>query len=69
SGPGGTGSEPVLTEVEMRLLEQLSSTPKHIDSIVRETSVSVSEALTYLLALEMRGMVRQIAGKSFVRAM
>jgi DNA processing protein len=64
---GLCGAERELTEEESALVERLSSVPTHIDSIVREMRLSVADALGLLLVLEMKGMVRQVAGKSFVR--
>lgn len=65
---GLSRAEGELTEEESALVEQLSSAPTHIDSIVRETRLSVADVLGLLLVLEMKGVVRQVAGKSFVRA-
>jgi DNA processing protein len=56
---------PVLTDDEQILYSSLSSEPKHIDSIIREISIPTSRALSILLNLELKGIVRQLQGKNF----
>lgn len=61
------GHSPVdLTAEEAILLETLSHEPKHIDHISRETRLSSSQTSGFLLQLELRGYVRQLAGNLFV---
>jgi DNA processing protein len=65
----GTGIErslPEMTDGEKRLFVCLDNEPKHIDTIIRETEKSSSEALSILLSLELKGVVRQVDGKRFV---
>ena len=57
-----------LSEREKDLFELISDEPHHIDRIAGEASVTVSDALTVLLSLELKGLVRQLSGKMFVRA-
>jgi DNA processing protein len=45
----------------------LSPEPAHIDEIARKANLSVSDALTKLLNLELLGAAKQLAGKHFVK--
>ena len=56
-----------LNGFEKRLLQNLSSEPKHIDKLVSELNESPSAILTGLLSLELWGLVQQLAGKMFIR--
>jgi DNA processing protein len=56
---------PVMTDNEKVLYHCLSSEPKHIDSIIREMNMTTGRALSILLNLELKGIVRQIEGKHF----
>jgi len=58
---------PDLSEKEKRILEMLSEKPVHIDAICQHTGFSPPEALSLLLTLELKQLVRQLAGKLFVR--
>ena len=57
-----------LTAVERRLLGVLGPEPVPLDVVCAESGVDASTALVYLLQLEFRGLVRQLAGKQFFRA-
>ena len=57
-----------LTAVERRLLDALAAEPRPLDAVVDASGVDTSQALVYLLQLEFRGLVRQLAGKQFYRA-
>ncbi|MEW6715228.1 MAG: DNA-processing protein DprA [Nitrospirota bacterium] len=57
---------PEMTDSEKILYACLDSEPKHIDDIIRKTERSSSEALSILLSLELKGIVKQIDGKRFV---
>ncbi len=59
---------PDLTGPEERLYDALSATPVHVDRLCSETGMAPSTALATLLSLEMKGLVRQLAGKQFRRA-
>lgn len=56
-----------LSEIEQRLYEVLDIEPLHIDVICSRAKLDVSTALVYLLSLEFKGIVRQMAGKQFFR--
>lgn len=53
---------------ESRVCTVLSREPKHIDMLSRETMLPVQQILGVLLSLEMKGVVRQGAGKRFYLA-
>ncbi len=52
---------------ESRVFRILSDEPKYIDSICLETGLDVSACLFLLTQLELRGIVRQLPGKVFVK--
>ncbi|MEM1054118.1 MAG: DNA-processing protein DprA [Bacteroidota bacterium] len=56
-----------LSSNEKRLLDALAPEPRGLDTICAEADVDPSTALVYLLQLEFRGLVRQLAGKQFAR--
>lgn len=56
-----------LTPQERRILENLSGKPMHIDKIAHNTGIPTSQALSILLSLELKDMVKQLAGKMFIR--
>ncbi|MCP4686370.1 MAG: DNA-protecting protein DprA [bacterium] len=57
---------PELTETEVRMVDLLSSGPLQIDNLSREAALPVSEAMEFLLALELKGVVQELPGKRFV---
>ncbi len=63
----GKKPEPLLTGIERKLFDLLDHTPKYIDALCMEAGVDVSTALVYLLNLEFKGLVCQMAGKQFYR--
>lgn len=66
--PGGDISTSAgLTLFEQQLYETLSHEPAHIDAICDAAGLPASEALVMLLALEFKGLARQLAGKMFIR--
>jgi DNA processing protein len=58
---------PDLTAVERRLMDALTADPQPLDALCDAARVDASSALVYLLQLEFRGLVRQLAGKQFFR--
>ena len=56
-----------LTAVERRLLDALGPDPRPLDAVCDASGLDASTALVYLLQLEFRGLVRQLAGKQFFR--
>jgi DNA processing protein len=57
-----------MTEQEQQLCALLSMEPKQIDSISRESRLPSSTVLGILLALELKGIVKQTTGKRFYLA-
>ena len=66
--PAEPAPPPSLNDVERRLYDALGPEPLHIDALCRATGLDASTALVYLLSLEFKGLVRQMAGKQFFRA-
>lgn len=58
---------PELSENERKLLTLLSHQPIHVDLISQKAGVPTSEALSLLLTLELKDLVKQLSGKMFVR--
>ena len=56
-----------LTEAEKALFDILTNEPRHIDEIASSTGQSTSRVLSTLLSLELKDLVKQHAGKLFVR--
>lgn len=56
---------PDMSEDEERICGILGREPKHIDLLSRETTMPVHKILELLLSLELKGIVRQTAGKKF----
>ncbi len=54
-----------LSLFEEKIYDRLDSSPKHIDAIANETSISTSECLVNLLSLEFKGVIQQLPGKMF----
>jgi DNA processing protein len=55
---------------QQTLYEMLEAdTPRHIDELVDQSGLSSSETLAALFDLEMKGYIRQLPGKQFVKAM
>lgn len=54
-----------VTEEEKRLCDILSPEPVHIDNLSRESGMAAHKALSVLLSLELKGVVRQMEGKRF----
>ena len=52
---------------ESLVLGQLTDEPRHIDHLSKGTDLSPSELSRLLLSLEMKGLVRQLPGKMFIR--
>ena len=56
-----------LTLFEKKIYDAIGNEPCHIDDIAETAAVPSNEALVNLLSLELKGFVRQLAGKMFVR--
>lgn len=59
---------PLMTDQESRLFNQLTiEEPKHIDKLVEMTKFDLPTLNEALLGLEMKGLIKQLPGKQFVR--
>lgn len=58
---------PRLNGVEQTLYDALGPDPVHIEVLCDQTGLDASTALVYLLSLEFKGLIRQMAGKQFYR--
>lgn len=56
-----------LSEQEDKIYQLLSTEPAHIDRIAKESALSTPQALSLLLNLELKGLVKQLSGKNFIR--
>jgi len=56
-----------LSPEERRVLDALGDTGRHVDDVIRTAGLTPGAALETLLALELRGLVRQSPGKRFER--
>ena len=56
-----------LTEAEKSIYKLISDEPHHIDKITGLASLGVPQTLNTLLSLELKGLVKQLSGKMFVR--
>ncbi|SYZ72996.1 DNA processing protein [Candidatus Zixiibacteriota bacterium] len=55
-----------LTDTEKKIIESFSSDPVHIDNLSRMAAVAVPELMQILLALELKGLVKELSGKRYV---
>lgn len=56
-----------LSIFESRLLELLAPEPLHVDLLSERAGLSIPDTLVNMLSLEFKGLVRQLAGKVFVK--
>jgi DNA processing protein len=56
-----------LTLFEHKILEFLTDEPQHIDVLAEKCMMSTSDLLVQLLGLELKGVVKQLPGKYFVK--
>lgn len=65
--PRESAFAPVLEGEEKKLYDLLGFEPKHIDQLIHESTLSIAVVSGLLLALELRGIARQLSGKFYVR--
>ena len=56
-----------LSEDEKSILKYISSEPAHIDKICQQCGLPTNKALSILLTLELKGAVRTLEGKRYIR--
>ena len=68
-GLGGGGTKPALqlSEIEEKVMAQVSNEEVAIDEIIRASGLTTACVSATLLALEMKRLVRQLPGKQYVR--
>jgi DNA processing protein len=68
---GGAGAEkrplPPLTEEEGAVFVRITNEPRHIDAIMAECGATPGKISGVLIALELKGLVRQLPGKYYVK--
>jgi len=66
-GAGGTREPLDLTDDEKKVLDNIGYEPVYVDIIIDESGLASERVLEILLDLELKHVVRQIPGKSFIR--
>jgi DNA processing protein len=56
-----------LPDTQRRLLECLSLTPRHIDALAQEASMTAVQAGVEMTLLELNGLVRRLPGNTYIR--
>ncbi|MBW2124196.1 MAG: DNA-protecting protein DprA [Deltaproteobacteria bacterium] len=56
-----------LDDLEQKIYRVLGDYPKHIDEIVRQLQLDPAQTSSALLGMELKGLVKQLPGKMFVR--
>jgi DNA processing protein len=56
------------TDTEAELLRHISQEPVHIDEVCRESGLPVSTVSSLLAMMELKGLIREIGSKAYVRA-
>jgi len=56
-----------LSKTESRIFDVITSAPKHIDEIVRDSGFNINSVLSLLVTMEMKHVIKQLPGKLFVR--
>ncbi|MCK4573671.1 MAG: DNA-processing protein DprA [candidate division Zixibacteria bacterium] len=57
---------PDMTDTEKQIVSLFSAGPRQVDQISREVDLPVPEIMEFLLALKLKGVVRELSGKRFV---
>ncbi|MEW6412068.1 MAG: DNA-processing protein DprA [Candidatus Zixiibacteriota bacterium] len=57
---------PDMTDIEKKIVDQFSTGPQQIDQLGRILRLPVTDLMEVLLALELKGVVRELSGKRFI---
>ncbi len=57
---------PDMTEFEKKIVTSFSDKPVQLDHLSREVNMNVPELMEFLLALELKGIVKELSGKRYV---
>jgi DNA processing protein len=63
----GREPPPSLSAQEKQIRDLLSNGTLHVDQMVRQAGIGISPLLTLLLEMELKGLIKQLPGKFFVR--
>lgn len=55
-----------LNDKEKKIMSAITLEPKHIDALTQETGLPLPEVSSLLMMLEIKGFIRQLAGKMFI---
>jgi DNA processing protein len=61
------GLLPPMDETEKTIYDIIGDYPIHIDQITRQGNLAPGKAASILMRMELKGMIRQLPGKVFVR--
>ncbi|MCG2779068.1 MAG: DNA-protecting protein DprA, partial [Desulfobacterales bacterium] len=64
---GASEKLPEMAESERKVYEIIGNYPIHVDQIVRTGGMDAGEVLSILMQMELKGIVKQLPGKMFVR--
>lgn len=67
SAPSPVSSDVQLTEGESQLLSFLDGEPLHVDELIEQSGFSAQAAVSTLSLMELKGVVKQLPGKHFIR--
>ncbi len=59
---------PSMTKAERAIFDSVAEGPKQIDQLSRSLKVPIADLMEFLLALELKGVVRELSGKRFTIA-
>ena len=62
-----TERSPSLSPQEKQIWDLLSNEPIHVDQMVRQSGIGISPMLSLLLEMELKGLIKQLPGKYFIR--
>ncbi len=60
--------EIILSDDEKKILDLLEYEKKHIDNILIESNIDINRLSSILINLELKGLIKQLSGKSFIKA-
>ena len=56
-----------MDDMQKKLYDMICDYPIHIDQIVRQGDMDAGEVSSILMEMELKGLVKQLPGKMFVR--
>ncbi len=65
--PSATSGGPPSDRNEARVYAALSAEPTHLDAVIIRAALPASDVTSLLLAMELKGSVRQLPGQSYIR--